>query len=147
MIKTTELAKEYAQENEGLRNAFVNHPCVEGIRENILKWAEFLNNKFGENGKFDEETICYLTVPVCQTKEEEKFVQDTLIAHGAIPLDRLEVGKTYIGECRNADEAVWLGDKFEYQRYEFGYRFPEEINHFQNDDGYDVFVPIKVKED
>lgn len=117
------------------------------IKERILEWAKFLNNRLGENGKFDEENICYINVPCCQNKDEEKFVQDTLIAHGAIPLDKLEVGKTYIGDCRNAGEAVWLGDKFEYQRYKFGYTFPEKINHFQNDDGYDVFVPIKVKEE
>ena len=30
-------------------------------------------------------------VPVCRTKEEEIFVQDELIKHGAIPLDKLEV--------------------------------------------------------
>lgn len=117
------------------------------IRERILEWAKYLDNRLGENGKFDEENICCISVPVCQNKEEEKFVQDTLIAHGAIPLDKLEVGKTYIGSCRNAREAVWLGDKFEYQRYKFGFTFPEKINHFQNDDGYDVFVPIKVKEE
>jgi hypothetical protein len=117
------------------------------IDERILNWAKYLDNRLGENGKFDEENRCCISVPCCQNKNEEKFVQDTLIAHGAIPLDQLEVGKTYIGECRNAGEAVWLGDKFEYQRYKFGFTFPEKINHFQNDDGYDVFVPIKVKEE
>ena len=119
---------------------------MERIRERILNWADNLNDIVGECGKFNEDNMCYINVPICQNKDEEKFVQDTLIAHGAIPLDQLEVGKTYIGECRNASEAVWLGDKFEYQRYKFGCRFPEKINHFQNDDGYDVFVPIKVKE-
>ena len=63
----------------------------------------------------------------------------------AIPLHLLETGKTYIGFCRNASEAVWLGDKFEYMRTKFGSTFTEKINHFQNDDGYDVFVPVKVK--
>lgn len=119
---------------------------MEEVRERILDWAKFLDNKLGTNGKFDEDTSCYISVPRCQNKDEEKFVQDTLIAHGAIPLEQLEIGKTYIGECRNAGEAVWLGDEFEYQRYKFGCRFLEKINHFQNDDGYDVFVPIKVKE-
>ena len=59
---------------------------------------------------------------------------------------KMEVGKTYIGTCRNASEAVWQGDHFIYQRYKWGSTFPEKINHFQNDDGYDVFVPIKLKE-
>ena len=112
--------------------------------ERILNWAKYLNIKFDTA---DENNMCYIDVPVCHTKEEEIFVQDELIKHGAIPLDKLEVGKTYIGSCRNAREAVWLGDKFEYQRYKFGFTFHEKINHFQNDDGYDVFVPIKVKEE
>lgn len=114
------------------------------IDENILKWAEFLYGKFD---KITEENICYIDVPRCKNKDEEKFVQETLIKMGAIPLHELEVGKTYIGECRNASEAVWQGDHFIYQRYKFGSIFPEKINHFQNDDGYDVFVPIKLKEE
>lgn len=105
----------------------------------ILNWANSLPEKFIEID-FDIE------VPCCQTKEDEIFVQDTLIRHGAIPLHELKVGKTYIGTCRNASEAVWLGDKFEYIRYKWGETFPEKINHFEDDDGYDVFVPIKMKE-
>lgn len=120
---------------------------MEKVREKILDWANYLDDRLGKNGKFDEDTRCCISVPYCQNKDEEKFVQDTLIAHGAIPLEQLEIGKTYIGECRNAGEAVWLGDKFEYQRHKFLDTFPEKINHFQNDDGYDVFVPIKVKEE
>ncbi len=74
-------------------------------------------------------------------------MQNKLIEFGAIPLDKLEIGKTYIGCCRNAREAVWLGEKFEYQKYKFGLFFQEKINHFQDDDGYDVFIPIKVKKE
>ena len=73
------------------------------------------------------------------------FVQEELIKHGAIPLDKLEVGKTYIGRCRNAHEAVWNGKRFVYQRYKFGFTYPEEINHFQHDNGYDLFIPFKEK--
>ena len=35
---------------------------------------------------------------------------------------------------------------FVYERYKFGDTFDEEINHFEDDDGYDLFVPIKLKE-
>lgn len=86
-------------------------------------------------------------LPRCQNTEEEKFVQNELIKRGAIPLNQLEIGKTYIGSCRNASEAVWQGEKFIYQRHKFGFTFPEEINHFQNDNGFDVFVSIKIKKD
>lgn len=117
------------------------------IRDRLLKWAEFLDKKFGEQGKIDEENLCYIDIPLCFNKDEETFLQNTLIKHGAIPLHELVVGNSYIGTCRNSNEAVWLGDKFEYTRTKFGTTFQDEINHFQNDDGYDVFVPIKLKEE
>ena len=117
------------------------------IRDELLEWAEFLDEKLGEQGKIDEELLDYIDVPICFNKDEETFLQNTLIKHGAIPLHELVVGKGYIGTCRNASEAVWLGDEFEYMRTKFGSTFPEKINHFQNDDGFDVFVPIKLKEE
>jgi hypothetical protein len=121
---------------------------MDKIREGLLEWYKSLDKQFGDFDKsIDEETMCYIKMPKCYSRDEEIFVQNTLIEFGAIPLDKLEIGKTYIGCCRNAREAVWLGEKFEYQRYKFGLIFPEKINHFQDDDGYDVFVPIKVKEE
>ena len=33
-----------------------------------------------------------------------------------IPKKDLKVGHIYLGDCRNADKAVWIGEKFEYQR-------------------------------
>ena len=113
------------------------------IREGLIKWADRLERMFSI---VDEDGLPFIQIPQCENKEEELFVQEELIKHGAIPLDKLEVGKTYIGCCRNAGEAVWMGDHFVYQRYKFGFTFPEKINHFQNDNGYDLFTPIKVKE-
>ena len=101
------------------------------IREGILTWVNHLNEKYG--------------VPVCKNNDEEELVQKTLINHGALPLHELRVGETYIGTCRNASEAMWNGEKFVYQRYKWGTAYEEEINHFQNDDGYDVFVPVRLK--
>ena len=48
--------------------------------------------------------------------------------------------------CRNASEAVWDGEKFTYLRTKFGTTYTEFINHFEDDDGYDVFVPIRIKD-
>ena len=61
-----------------------------------------------------------------------------------IPKNELVEGETYSGECRNASEAVWNGSKFTYDRYKFGTWFKEDINHFEDDDGYDVFVPMQI---
>ena len=111
--------------------------------ERLNRWADIINNK-SLNLMSDDE-LSWINVPKPLNKEEEIFIQDTLINNGAIPLHNLEVGKTYVGFCRNASEAIWQGEKFVYQRYKWGTTYPEEINHFQNDDGYDVFVPVRLK--
>ena len=51
------------------------------IRDRLLKWAEFLDEKLGEQGKIDEELLCYIDVPICFNKDEETFLQNTLIKH------------------------------------------------------------------
>lgn len=86
--------------------------------------------------------------PVMEKELYEKHVIPNYIRCGAIPTDRLVVGKTYIGSCRNADEAVWNGHRFEYVRRKFGYDFTDRIGSFDSDDGCtraDVFVPIAIK--
>jgi len=83
-------------------------------------------------------------IPVWNKEEMEKYVWPKLFQYGAISIDQLIVGHKYFGHCRNAHEAIWKeNNKFEYLRYKFGCEFPEKINHFQDDNGYDVFVPIK----
>ena len=86
----------------------------------------------------------YIPEPPITTPElYQKYVIPNFIRCGAIPKDKLVKGKTYFGSCRNADTAVWLGDKFEYIRHKFGDSYPEKINHFEDDDHSDLFVPIR----
>lgn len=61
-----------------------------------------------------------------------------------IPKNKLVVGQEYIGNCRNAAKAIWKGEYFVYLRYKFGDEFYEKINHYEDDNGYDAFVPIEV---
>lgn len=61
-----------------------------------------------------------------------------------IPKNELVIGKEYIGNCRNSNKAVWKGDHFEYQRYKFENYYIDKIKHYEDDDGYDVFVPVEV---
>lgn len=77
------------------------------------------------------------------------FHIEKLIEAGAIPKTELVDGKMYYGECRNADHAIWDAkrDVFVYKRNKFGYVFDEDINHFEDDDGYDLFVPIKLEDE
>lgn len=87
-----------------------------------------------------------IMVPIMRTPEDyNTYVVKNFIRCGAIPKKDLVIGKTYIGSCRNAGEAVWLGEYFEYDRYKFGCIFKEKINHFEDDDGYDLFVPLREK--
>lgn len=85
-------------------------------------------------------------IPNLGKEYTDKYFVSALIEHGAIPKEDLIVGRTYIGSCRNAHEAVWNGEEFVYKRRKFGSTFDESINHFQDDDEYDVFIPIKIKE-
>jgi hypothetical protein len=85
-------------------------------------------------------------IPELPTWEKEKYenvVVKNLIRCGAIPKDELEIGATYIGRCRNTEEATWTGKRFEYKRYKFGEYQDATINHFQDDNGYDLFVPLR----
>ena len=86
-------------------------------------------------------------IPIVLPKDYEEIIVPNIIRCGGIPKDKLIVGKTYIGDCRNAREAVWDGKKFTYMRTKFGSTYPETINHFQDDDGYDLFVPLKIKDE
>ena len=92
----------------------------------------------------EHEWIDLPDVPIVKDKKQyEDIIVKNLIRCGAIPKEQLEVGKTYLGTCRNFSKAVWNGIEFEGKRYKFGMWQDDTINHFQDDDGYDLFVPIK----
>ena len=85
-------------------------------------------------------------IPITDEDTYNNVIIPNLIRCGAIPKDNLIKGKTYLGSCRNASEAVWMGNQFEYIRHKFGTTYKETINHFQDDDGSDLFVPLYIKE-
>ena len=106
-----------------------------------------LNMEYWDNLKPFETPDDIPMIPYCPKEEWDGFYVPRLLKCGAIPKDKLVVGKTYIGNCRNSDEATWNGKEFEYERYKFGFTYKDKVNHFQDDDGYDLFVPIKEKEE
>lgn len=73
----------------------------------------------------------------------EQFHIDKLIECGAIPKKDLIVGEYYYGKCRNSNIAMWDGVQFIYLRYKWGSHYNDKINHFEDDNGFDLFVPIK----
>ena len=86
-------------------------------------------------------------IPIVESEIYNNCIVPNLIRCGAIPKEKLITGKRYEGACRNASEAEWDGEKFTYKRHKFGDVYDESINHFQDDDGYDLFVPLKEIED
>lgn len=74
----------------------------------------------------------------CDLGVDEKSVRP-------IPKNELIIDKEYFGNCRNSDKAIWKGDHFEYRRYKFGKYYTDKINHYEDDNGYDVFVPVEIK--
>ena len=64
---------------------------------------------------------------------------------GMIRKEDLEDGARYEGDCRNATEAVWDAskNKFTYIRTKFGSSYEEDIVYPTDDEGYDIFVPVK----
>ena len=85
-------------------------------------------------------------LPHAEDPEEWKnFYVKKLIQCGAIPKEDLEDGCYYLGEHRRATVAQWNAkeNKFTYNRYKFGNVFLDECNHFEDDDGFALFVPIR----
>ena len=72
-----------------------------------------------------------------------KDLYDALYARGVLPKTDLVPGKYYLGKCRNAAVAMWDGDVFWYNRYKFGTTYAEKINHLEDDNGYDLFIPLE----
>ena len=103
--------------------------------------------EFFENMKPFETNDDIPDIPKVKDKQMyEDVIVKNLIRCGAIPKDKLIVGKTYIGSCRNSGKATWTGEEFEYERHKLGTTYTDAVNHFQDDDGYDLFVPIKLLE-
>jgi hypothetical protein len=62
-----------------------------------------------------------------------------------IPKSELKDGAYYEGSCRNASIARWNATKsiFLYNRRKFNDVFVEDINHPEDDNGFDLFYPEK----
>jgi hypothetical protein len=121
---------------------------IEKIKDKLRKEKEERYNgilEYWKNRKPFKDEDDIPPIPIVRPMDYEEIIVPNIIRCGGIPKDELIVGETYIGDCRNASEAVWNGNRFTYMRTKFGTTYPEDINHFQDDDGYDVFVPIKLK--
>ena len=82
-------------------------------------------------------------LPRVDIQEWKDFYVPKLIEAGAIGKDGLIEGQIYIGEHRRANVAKWNGKEFIYNREKFGNVYEDKCNHFEDDDGFALFVPIK----
>ena len=84
-------------------------------------------------------------LPIAEETEWKEFFVPKLIEAGAIPKKDLIDGQIYIGDHRNTRVAKWnqASNKFNYMRYKFGWR-QDSCNHFEDDDGFALFVPIRL---
>jgi hypothetical protein len=84
-------------------------------------------------------------LPQVDEREWKEFYVPKLIECGAIPKKDLIHNQVYIGNHRNTTVARWNIDtnKFDHMRYKFGWR-EDVCNHFEDDDGFALFVPIKL---
>jgi hypothetical protein len=132
--------KKYVQEIPNFKKKLYN-----GLYDEI--WKEIDNIEFTEKDneylpkidKFDEDNIWSMKLP----KPIPGDLYMELYRKGILPKKDLKKGKYYFGKCRNADAALWNGYVFIYMRTKFGHKFTEEINHLEDDDGFDLFVPLK----
>ena len=100
--------------------------------ENTIKYWNELNPFVNEND-----------VPTLPNPLTDFYI-NRLIELGAIPVDKLEDGVWYYGDYRNTTLGRWNAEdkKFGHWRWKFRWTW-DTCNHFQNDNGYAVFVPLR----
>jgi hypothetical protein len=84
-------------------------------------------------------------IPRVGEKEYKEYYIPRLIEAGAIAKAKLEDGAFYLGDHRRAKIGKWNDamNVFEYWRFKMGNYFMDKCNHFEDDDGFALFTPIK----
>jgi hypothetical protein len=82
-------------------------------------------------------------LPKVDIQEWKDFYVPKLIEAGAIAKKDLIVDQYYIGNHRRATVAKWDGKEFVYNREKFGNVYEDKCNHFEDDDSFALFVPIR----
>lgn len=109
-------------------------------QEREARLREYWNNL----PKFKEVTDIPELPRIEDPEEWKSFYVVKLIEAGAIPKDLLKDGAYYLGDHRRATVAQWRAaeGQFTYMRSKFGRVYEDYCNHFEDDDGYSLFVPI-----
>jgi hypothetical protein len=100
-------------------------------------------SRFEEFLKAESDYYSHGGVDLPPKYTKEQF--DKAVAAGMLLKKDLIDGGYYLGWCRNAIVAKWIGVPgcFVHWRTVFNDTFTEEINHPEDDDGSDIFMPLK----
>lgn len=110
--------------------------------EYVRHFQETKNRNIRE--RWDELKPFNKAEDVPELPKMDKYYTNRLIELGAIPKENLTDGTWYYGNYRNSDLGKWdyKKQKFGIWRYKFGWMW-DTCNHFQDDDGFALFVPIR----
>lgn len=117
---------------------------IEQLKQRRAEGEKMLR-EYWENLKPFETIHDIPELPKADEKTWKEFYIPKLIAAGAIPKKDLIHNQVYIGMHRNTTVARWNEEtnKFDHMRYKFGW-MEDDCNHFEDDDGFALFVPIKL---
>lgn len=84
------------------------------------------------------------SLPETNLQDWKNFFVPKLIEAGAIPKKYLVDGKIYYGQNKNARVAQWDEERncFFYIRKELNEIFEDKCSHFEDNDGFPIFVPL-----
>ena len=82
-------------------------------------------------------------LPKVDIQEWMDYYVPKLVEAGAIPKKDLTENQIYIGDHRQATVAKWNGKEFVYNRTKFNNVYEDKCNHFEDDDGFALFVPLR----
>jgi len=85
-------------------------------------------------------------IPQVTNKLYKEFYLPRLIEAGAIPKRNMVDGQVYIGRHRRCVAGKWNASiqKFLYNREKWGGTITDDCNHFEDDNGFALFVPIRL---
>lgn len=82
--------------------------------------------------------------PKVESKEELQQLIKIYKDAGAISKKDLIPGGWYLGQSRSTSVARWFPSGFSFIRKKMWGDYVDEIPHFEDDKGHDVFVPFKL---
>lgn len=111
--------------------------------ENIESLPKYNTNYYDGIVKFDDETVSCINVP---NPIPFEFYSE-IYSKGIIRKKDLRKNTYYRGKSRNAKVALWNGFEFIHMRYKYGVYNVDSVNCLEDDNGCDLFIPVRIEEE